>query len=185
MSKREQVLLKKCKQILTELDQLLFEAEENFDEDDPNDWWSPLYLIVDRIDNLQRGENLPKEIWMDTELPSEEDELNFDFNWFKIDVQYVERAMQKIMDWIENYFDKEKERKEKKEQEEMKKKQQNIKKPEELKKVQKKSKLKEVELSVGPFTFPITKEQAKYIGFGFFLGFITAILTVVLPLVVS
>ncbi|GAI56872.1 unnamed protein product, partial [marine sediment metagenome] len=86
-------------------------ALDEFKEYNPEDLWSDLYKIVDKIDNLQQGAKLPFEIWMDTTLPSneDEDESNSNIIWFKTDIQYVERGIEKIVDWIENYYEEKRE----------------------------------------------------------------------------
>ncbi len=182
-------LLIKCNQIITDLHTLKDLAFDDFEKYDPEDLWSYLYKIVDKIENLQQGAKLPVEIGMDITLPSDEDEeeSNSCIIWFKTDIQHVERGIEKIVDWIENYYEEEREieKEDEKRTHEEKKNEKTLKVEENISEIKKEKIEERAKLSLGPVSIPISKEQAKFILVGFVLGIIFTILTVVLPIVLS
>lgn len=183
MKGKKDSILRICSNIQEELNELLEVTEDDFDELEPNDWWNELYKIADKIVNLQQGKELPTEIWMDNELPTDNsDEISFEY--FMIDVQYVERGLNKITDWVEKYYKEQKVRDEKpKEIKKPEKKEEKTTSKGEEKSILPEKEEKEAKLTIGPISIPISKEQGKFILIGFVLGFISAILTIVIPLV--
>lgn len=176
-------LLKKSEKLLKELNEYCDSVLDDFDEYNPGDLWDDLYKIVDKIENLQQGGNIPEMVWMDTTLPSDQDDDDkMDIISFKIDVQYVERGLTKIIDWIENYHEEDVEEKKKKDKKETE--QSSISDFVEVKK-SKEKKGKSAYLTLGPIRIPITKEQAKLIFSGFILGIIVTLLAVVLPILLK
>ncbi len=105
MKGRQLNLHKKCLQILHELDELSYEAESEFDVEDPNYWWNKLDIIMNKIDNFQQGEKLPLSVWVEMDLPSEDDEDNSDYEWFKLDLSHARRGVLKIQNWLSNYWE--------------------------------------------------------------------------------
>jgi hypothetical protein len=179
----EEGLLKKSEKLLNELNESCDSAIDDFDEYNPEDLWDDLYKIIDKIENLQQGGNIPEMVWMDTTLPSDQDEDDkMDVISFKIDVQYVERGLTKIIDWIENYHEEDVEEKKTIDEKETDK--SSVSDFVEVKK-SKEKKEKSAYLTLGPIRIPITKEQAKYIIIGFILGITVTLLAVVLPILLK